>query len=368
MKVLAVSTLLIAGLLIAGPCLGQTGSKTQKALPKAAKPAPEDVSKPPATPSEEDEEDITTTTADALFPAVVARIDGKPIFGRDLERLVRRELATIGSPEWKNLREDYRGQLVAEGLATLINSHLLYQKAIASGIKVTDLEVQARFQEIARNFKSDAEMNIALASELMDRAALEKQIRQDLAIAKYVEENINKKITVSAEELAKYYSSNPSEFQHPDIVRTSHILIQPAGDTPEQDAIAKKRAEALLARAKKGEDFAKLAKENSMDESASRGGDIGFASKEGLPAEYAQAAFSLPVGGVALVKTQAGYHVIKVTAKKSAGLSTLEEVKSELTEFLKNQKAQEELVKHINQLRDQAKIEILIPSGRPLNP
>jgi peptidyl-prolyl cis-trans isomerase C len=69
-----------------------------------------------------------------------------------------------------------------------------------------------------------------------------------------------------------------------------------------------------------------------------------------------------------LVKTQAGYHVIKVTDKKKEGLSTLEEVKPQLTEFLKNQKAQAELTQLVNQLRDQAKIEILIPSGQPLKP
>jgi parvulin-like peptidyl-prolyl isomerase len=299
---------------------------------------------------------------------VVARVNGKAIAGRDLERYVRRQLLSIGSPEWKNLREDYRGQLVADGLGTLVNSRLIYEKAIASGVKVADLEVQAELQKIAKNFKSDAEMNIALASDLTDRASLEKELYESLALAKYVEENVNKKVAVTAEEVTKYYSSNPSEFQHPDLVRTSHIFIQPAGETPEQDALAKQRAEALLARAKKGEDFAKLAKENSMHSSASQGGDIGFASKTSLPPDYAEAAFSLPVGGLKLLKAQAGYHIIKVTDKKKEGLSTLEEVKEQLTDFLKNQKAQSELAKLVNQLRDQAKIEILIPSGQPLNP
>ena len=81
-----------------------------------------------------------------------------------------------------------------------------------------------------------------------------------------------------------------------------------------------------------------------------------------------EAAFSLPVGGIKLVKTQAGYHVIKVTDKKKEGLSTLDEVRQQLTDFLKNEKAQAELAKMVNQLRDQSKIEILIPSGQPLNP
>ena len=70
-------------------------------------------------------------------------------------------------------------------------------------------------------------------------------------MSKFVEENINKKVTITPEELAKYYSSNPTEFHHPDLVRTSHILIQPAGDNPEQDAKAKERAEPFLPASKK---------------------------------------------------------------------------------------------------------------------
>jgi peptidyl-prolyl cis-trans isomerase C len=342
-----------------GLCFPQSAAKTQTVPPKAA----------PAKPMAGSDEDEVVPPAEpnALFPAQVARVNGKPILGKDLERFVRAELAHIGNPEWKNLREDYRGQLVLDSLTVLINQRLLYQKAIASGMKATDAEVQAELQRITKTFKSDAEMNAALANQMMDRTALEKSLHQSLAVSKYVDENINKKITVTPEEVAKYYTGHPAEFQHPDIVRTSHILIS-AGENAEQDALAKQRAEALLARVKKGEDFAKLARENSTDESASRGGDVGFSSRDTLIPEYAEAAFSLPVGGVTLIRTSLGYHIVKVTDKKKEGLSTLDEVKAQLTDFLKKEKARTDLTKLVNQLRDQAKIEILIPAGQPLNP
>jgi peptidyl-prolyl cis-trans isomerase C len=357
-------------IVFAGLCFPQTSSKTPKAQPKPASQAPSPTAKSDSTASDNPAavEAIPPADPNALFPAVVARVNGKPILGRELERQVRGELLAIGSPEWKNLREDYRGQLVYNFMQTLINSELIYQKASAGGYKATDAEVQAEFQKIAKTFKSDAEMNVALAGEFMDRASLEKDIGKKMVIGRYVNETVDKKISVAPEELQKYYTANPKEFQHPDIVRSSHILIQLAGDTPEQDALAKKRAEDLLARIKKGEDFAKLAKENSMDASASQGGDIGFASKELMSPEYAEAAFSLPVGGIGIVKAQYGYHVIKVTDKKKEGLSTLEEAKTSLTDFLKNQKSQTELKKLIEQLRDQAKVEILIPIGQPLEP
>jgi peptidyl-prolyl cis-trans isomerase C len=313
------------------------------------------------------DEVIPPAAPNSIFPAVVARVNGQPILGRDLEELIRQELTSIGNPEWKNLREEYRSQLINNHLTSLISTKLLYQQASANGITVTETEVQDELQKMAKNYSSDAEFNAALASQNIDRTTLEKNLFETLAMSKFVNETINKKVEVSQEELAKFYSANPAQFNHPEIVRTSHILIRPAGNTAEQDAIAKERAEALLARIKKGEDFAKLAKENSVDVSASKGGDLGFAAKEALEPEYAEAAFSLPVGGVKLVKTQYGYHIIKVTDKKKEGLAALEEVKPDLTEFLKNQKAQAELNKLLKELREKAKIEILIQSGQPEN-
>ena len=351
-------------LLFAEIGFSQSVTKPKAAPPKSGTPASDSASK--AQPKEAGDEEIPPVAPNALFPAVVAEVNGKPILGRDLEQVVRRQLAEIGDPEWNSLREEYRGQLVMSSLTSLISSKLIYQKAVASGMKATDAEVQAEMQRIAKNFKSDADMNVALANQHTDRATLERGLYQDLVIKKYVDENLNKKIVVTLDELQKYYSGHPTEFQHPDIVRTSHILIIPAGNTSEQDTLAKQRAEALLARVKKGEDFAKLARENSMDGSASQGGDVGFAPKDALAPEYAEAAFLLPIGGIQLVKTQYGYHILKVTDKKKEGLSTLQEVQGQLTDFLKNQKAEAEMAKLVNQLRDQSKVEILIPAGQPL--
>jgi len=352
-------------LFFAGWCLLQSVSKAQTTPPKTGASAPAPAAKEQAKPEEEDV--VPPVEPNAIFPAVVARVNGKPILGRDLEAMVRRELAPIGNPEWKNLREDYRGQLTLAGLDTLIRNKLLYQKAVASGIKATAAEVQAELQKISKTFKNDAEMNAALASQMTDRASLEKDLYQSLSVTKFMDETVNKKVVVAPEEVTKYYTGHPAEFQHPDVVKTSHILIPP-GETAEQDALAKKRAEAVLARVKKGEDFTKLAKEYSIDPSASSGGDVGFNTRESLAPQYGEAAFSLPVGGIQLVKSEYGYHIIKVTDKKKEGLYTLEDVKTQLTAFLKNQKIQAELNKLVNQLRDQGKIEILIPAGQPLNP
>ncbi|MBN1569364.1 MAG: peptidylprolyl isomerase [Acidobacteria bacterium] len=296
----------------------------------------------------------------AIFPEIVARVNGEEIPGRILEGLVRQRLSTIGDPEWKNLRKDYRNELIQEFLGALVNSRLLHQKALAVGIKATDAEVQAEFQKVLKTFKNEQEMDASLAKQNIDRAAFKDTLSQNMTMSKYVAANVNKDITVTEEEIVQYYSSHANEVNRPELVRTSHILIQVAETTPEQDAEAKKKAEALLARAQKGEDFAALAGEYSADSSSLRGGDIGFNSKDALIGEFAEAAFSLPIGGMKLIRSSFGYHVIKVTDKRKR-ISNLEEAKPELAEFLKNEKAKANLDKLLNQLRQEAKIEILIP-------
>jgi parvulin-like peptidyl-prolyl isomerase len=196
-------------LILAGSSFSQTPGKTQTAPPQAGSPASAPSAKPPVQSEEEDV--IPPAEPNATFPAVVAKVNGKAISGRDLEVIIRRELASIGNPEWKNLREDYRGQLTLNGLTSLINTKLLYQKALASGIKATDAEVQADLQRIAKTYKSDAEMNAALADQLMDREALQKNLYQSIAVAKYVDENVAKKALVTPDEVTKYYTGHPNE-------------------------------------------------------------------------------------------------------------------------------------------------------------
>jgi len=362
LKTLAVPSLV---LMFMGLCLSQPSPAAQEASSKTVSPTAPSAQK--TQPKAVKDEEIPPVAPNAIFPAVVARIDGEPVLGRDLEVIVHRELAPIGNPEWKNLREDYRGQLTLAALNALINSKLIYREALAAGMKASDEEVQAELKKISDTFSSDAEMNTALADQLMDRPMLEEELYQRLVVNKYIQEKIVKNIIVTPEEVTKFYTENPDQFHHAELVRTSHILIL-SGKTAEQDSMAKQKAQSILERIKKGEDFAKLAKEYSMDASASRGGDVGFNSRESLSPEYADAAFSLPVGGVKIVKSEYGYHIIKVTDKKAEGLSTLDEVKEQLRQFLVNQKAQIEQTKLINQLREKANIELLIPAGQPLKP
>lgn len=335
----------------------------------APKPKPDTVT-PAAKPADAlagQEEQIPPAGPGAIFPAVVARVNGRAILGRDLEQRVRAQLAPIGNPVWKDLREDYRLELTSNALGSALAEELIYQKAIAAGVKVPAADVQAEFAKAAKSFANDAAVNVALAERGLDRASLTKEMERNLVIGKYINDNVTSKITVTPEEAAEYYKSHTEEFRHPDMVRTSHILIiVTEGATADQDRLARQRAEAILARARKGEDFAKLAQETSMDSSASQGGDIGYVTPGQVDPAYQAAAFSLAVGALSdPVRSRVGYHIIKVTDKKREGIATLDESRVQLTEFLKNQKSDRQLQQLVEQLRKEAKIEILITAGAP---
>ena len=302
-----------------------------------------------------------TPVPGGMFPEVVARVNSQPITGRDLESVMRRELVAIGNPEWKDLREQYRAELVYAGVTSLINSRLLYEKAVSSGSKATDAEVDAEMQALAKNYASDAELNAALAQQFLNRETLKQKLEQDITTAKYLN-SFAETVTVTSEEISKYYAENPEYFAHPDLIRASHILLL-TEEKPDLDIQVKERAESLLERAKKGEDFAKLAKENSVDGSASEGGDIGYVAKEALDSDFADAVFSMSAGEFRVVKTRYGYHVVKLTDKKKEGVAPLSDVREELTALLKRAKAQAELTNLIGQLQEQAKIEILYSPG-----
>ena len=302
-----------------------------------------------------------TPAAGGMFPAVIATVNKHPVSGRDLESMVRRELASIGNPEWNDLRAEYQAELIYGMVTSLINTRLLYEKAVSSGSRANDAEVDAEMQAIAQNFSSDAEMNAALARQFLDRNSLKQRLEQDITIAKFLN-SLAEAVVIAPEEVSKVYAENPEMFAHPDIVRASHILLL-SDDNPDLDAQVKERAENLLARARKGDDFATLARENSVDSTASEGGDIGYVARDVLDSDFGEAVFSMSQNEIRLIKTRYGYHVIKLTDKKKEGVAPLNEIREDLVALMKQEKAQAELAMLLSQLQEQAEIEILISPG-----
>jgi len=147
------------------------------------------------------------------------------------------------------------------------------------------------------------------------------------------------KVVVPAADVERAYNSNIEQYSTPEQVRASHILFKTDG---KDDAAVKAKAEDVLKQAKGGADFAELAKKYSEDESSAKnGGDLDYFGKGRMVPEFDQVAFTLQPGQISdLVKTQFGYHIIKVVDKKAASTKTLADVRSQITDQLAYERAQ----------------------------
>ena len=151
--------------------------------------------------------------------------------------------------------------------------------------------------------------------------------------------------TISETQINDYYTRHRDDtFNRPEQVRARHILIRvPPGADEKTKAAARKKAEDLLARARRGSDFAELAKKNSEDQAtAVQGGELDFFPRGRMDPAFERAAFEVPVGKVSdVVETTFGLHLIKVEAKRAAGVRTLDEVHEEILGGLRNEQARE---------------------------
>src|SRR5271170_1849423 len=162
---------------------------------------------------------------------------------------------------------------------------------------------------------------------------------------RYVELNLAQiaaKIGVDDAQLKAYYdeqkAKTPERFTQAEQRRVRHILLSVTD--PKQDAAVKAKAEGILKRAQAGEDFAKLAKEFSQDPgSAAQGGDLGWSERKVFVGPFADAAFSMKVDEIrGPVKTQFGYHILKLDGIQPPAVKTFEEAKAELeTEYKRNE-------------------------------
>ncbi|HEY7059113.1 MAG TPA: peptidyl-prolyl cis-trans isomerase, partial [Vicinamibacterales bacterium] len=171
------------------------------------------------------------------------------------------------------------------------------------------------------------------------------------------QEAMRAKVSVTGLQIERYYNDNLQQYQTPEQVRASHILLKTEG---KDDAAVKKQAEEILAKIKSGADFAELAKKYSEDEgSAKKGGDLDYFGKGRMVPEFEQKAFSMQPGEVSdLVKSQYGYHIIKLVDKKPAETKPLAEVRSQIEDQLKWEQVQADAQK----LADQVARELKTPA------
>jgi peptidyl-prolyl cis-trans isomerase D len=152
---------------------------------------------------------------------------------------------------------------------------------------------------------------------------------------------LEQSINPSDADLHRLYDADRERFRTPERVQVRHILLKTTGKSPEEDVKTKAKAEDLLKQIKSGGDFAELARKNSEDPgSAIKGGDLGWIARGQTVKPFEDTAFSLKPKEISgLVKTEYGYHILQVLDHEQAHQRTFDEVKAQLAEEFRKQRA-----------------------------
>jgi peptidyl-prolyl cis-trans isomerase C len=291
------------------------------------------------------------------LPEVLARVNGQPVLKSDFDRIVRNMEVGAGRP----VPPERRDEIFRNLLDQLITYTVMTQEASAKNVTVTDAEIDDRIRQMRGN-SSDAEFKKALDARKMSHEQLRTDARVQLTIEKLMESQVASTATATDADARDFYAKNPDKFKQGETVRASHILLKVEAKAPEAARKqARTRIEALLKRARSGEDFAALAKQHSNDGSAAQGGDLGYFDRGTMVPPFTQAAFSLKPGEISdVVTTDFGYHIIKLIDRKAATTVPYEQVSAQIIEFLSRQKKQERAAQVVDEARKRAKIEVLV--------
>jgi len=245
---------------------------------------------------------------DAEEGKVVAEVGGEKITLEKLDEMIQ-DLP----PQFQAMAASRKGEF----LDSVIDEKLLYAKALSENID-KDPKVKRQLEQISKQ---------VVISEL-----LRKEMEQ--------------KIRISDEDAKNYYEANKDQYTEQEKYRASHILV----DTEQE-------AKDLIVRLNAGEDFAALAKEKSKCPSKEKGGDLGLASKGQMVPEFEAAALSLEPGKISdVVKTQFGYHIIRLEEKQPSKERSFEEVKEQVKQTLLPLKQKEYFEAMIKELKNKNKV------------
>jgi peptidyl-prolyl cis-trans isomerase SurA len=299
-----------------------------------------------------------------VLDRVAATVNDEWITLSELEDRAGSEYRKANEAPPSEARDRARGKLLRAAFDVLVAEKLLEQQITALQIEVSDGEIDGAIEDIKRrNNMTDAQLSAALNEQGMTREVFRKSLKKQLEGFRILGLKVKSRVKVTDEDLKNFYQSHPKQFAGEDEVHVRHIFLSldPKAKAADEAAV-RARGDKLLARIRAGEDFAKLAREESNGPSAKEGGDLGFLKRDSLQQEMKGPAFGLKVGEVSgLVKTKFGYHILKVEERRVGVVRPFEEVKEDIRDRLTNEQLATYQDQYVAELRRDAAIETRIP-------
>jgi parvulin-like peptidyl-prolyl isomerase len=325
----------------------------------------------------------SNANTDAL-PPVVATVNDRPISTKLYEMYLKNGREELGldpkTEEGRKKIDQLREGIVSE----LIDRALIAQEAERRGTVISPEEMTKAEQRTIQQFGGDEKYDAYLAEHHLTRDEYREVIKSEI-YGGLMRDVLSKNPNVTDEEVGKYYEAHKgdADFQQPERVTASHILITARPNLISQQLQAEKKlsgealasaareemerrrklAEDLRAKAAAGADFSALARTHSEDPSSrEQGGSLGAFARNTHTRAFDDAAFALQPGQVsAVVQTEYGYHVIKVTAREAGRAQTLLEATPEIRRRLMGEQEAKNLTESLRELRRKARVHINEP-------
>ena len=280
--------------------------------------------------------------ADRIRQLVPTAFVGGTFVGNDQYAAQVEAASGMGVPEFEDL--------VGQGLL-----EEKFRELVTDGMSVSPAEVQQEFRR--RNDKIKISYVVVKPEDLQSKIEA-----SDTDLSAYFEKNkgrynvperrvvqyafldleqLRLHANISQDQIRAYYNDHIDRYKQPDRAHVAHILFKTVGKTDAESEEIRKKAEDVLKKAKSGANFGDLAKQYSEDTSKDKGGDLDWIVRGQTVPEFEQAAFTLPIGSVSdLVKTQYGFHIVKVLDRQAARTQTLDEVFPQILGTLQEDQAQ----------------------------
>lgn len=280
---------------------------------------------------------------------IVATIDGEPITAHELQRYAE-ERASSGLSQ-------------AQMLDSLVTDRLLEREVQAQGIVVRPEDIDAYMNAIrARNRMDDAAFAKALAAQGMTLETYRSRVKAELEKTQLVNREIRARVTVSPEEVERYYKQHEDDYTLGDSVTVRDIFfaVEPGAD-PAEVQLVRAKAEEVRAMAADGKRFEDLAAQYSQGPGADKGGLLGTFRRGAMAKPLEDAAFKLKPKEVSpVIPGPRGFHILQVVEVMGAGKRPLDEVKDDIRERLYGQQLESRFSDWLSrELRERHHVEVL---------
>jgi peptidyl-prolyl cis-trans isomerase SurA len=361
----------------APPALEKPGTAAPE--PEPAKPEPANPpAKPPATkaapakpgakaaakPAAKEPERFPEGPNSKIVEEIIARVNN--------EVITRSELDKAKASAEEDAQQSCQGRCTAEQLRSeteerqknalrdLIDQSLLVQRGKDMGISV-EPEVIKKLDQIRIQNKLDSmeDLEKAVSSQGINWEDFKDNIRKGILTQRVISQEVGSHITISKEDVAKYYNDHKKEYVRPEQVALREIVVSTEGKKDEELPDLKKKTETALKRVKDGEDFAEMAKRFSDGTTAKEGGFLGVYKRGELSKELEDIVFKMKKNDLTdIMDTKQGYLVLQVLEHYDEGEQPLSKVENEITDRLYSEKMEPKLRDYLKTLREQSYVVI----------